>query len=183
MLLLGTGLPVHTRLVVRLGEGPEVRSQVVWGGKALRTDLGVVNGHGIAFLRDLDVLVLREILRGGQRQRHPRLPSRLPIAYDHEGGSGIGTCLNLSEGGMFIETTDPVRTGQDLFLHVTPPGPLSALSLWGRVAWSNPVDDRNDFPSGMGVRFVEGGSIQVRQLSTLLNTLNPSSAHSGHTAS
>ncbi|HEV8662756.1 MAG TPA: PilZ domain-containing protein [Candidatus Methylomirabilis sp.] len=179
MLLLRTPLPVQTQLLVRLGDGPELRSRVVWIGKASRTDLGSVFGHGIAFAGDLEGPALQIMLKNRRQQRHRRLPARFQVAYDHGETSGTGTCLNLSQGGMFIHTLAPVRPGQDLRLRLTPPEPLSSFSLPGQVIWNNPVKSVSDFAAGMGVRFAELGPIEVEQLATLGDALRGGSAHPG----
>lgn len=179
MLLLPTSLPLHTRLTVRLGEGPEIRGRVVWAGQVFRTNLGMVKGHGIAFNRDLITPVLQQIISGGRRQHHPRMSARFPVAYDHQERVGRGTCLNLSENGMFIGTTNPLCAGQDFLMRVTPPGLRHSLSLSSRVVWTNPLESTNPFPAGMGVRFVDLGSTEAMHLSTVLEQLRSRTAPFG----
>lgn len=175
MLLLPTCLPLHTKLTARLGEGPELRSQVVWAGQVLLTHLGTVTAHGIAFTRDLDASVLKQILNGSQRQRHCRVSTRFPVEYNDLEKSGIGTCLNMSQGGMFIATTDPVCAGQDLLVHVSPPGLMHTFSLWSRVVWTNHLGSENSFPAGIGVRFLKMSPSEAAHLSDLLETLQSKS--------
>lgn len=179
MLLLRTPLPVQTRLLVRLGDGPELQSRVVWIGQANRTDLGSVFGHGIAFAENLEGPVLQALLKNRRQQRHRRLPARFQVAYDHEEASGTGTCLNVSQGGMFIHTLVPVRPGQDLRLRLVPPEPLASFSLQGQVAWNNRVKGFSDFAAGMGVRFAEVGATEVEQLAALCDALRGASTHPG----
>ncbi len=171
MLLLSTGLPLHTKLMVSLGEGPEVRGQVVWAGKVLVTHLGTVTAHGIAFTRDLEASVLKHILNGMQRQRYLRVPTRFPVEYSDLEKSGIGTCLNMSQGGMFIATTDLLSAGEDLLVHVSPPGLMHTFSLWSRVVWSNRLRSTNSFPAGIGVRFLKMAPTEATHLASLLVTL------------
>lgn len=171
MLLLPAPLPRHTRLMARLGGGPELRSQVVWDGQFLRTSLGAVRAHGIAFTRVLDVPTVTQILKGMARQRHLRVPTRFPVVYDHLEKQGRGTCFNLSQGGMFIGTTDLVCAGDEVIVRVTIPGNRDAFAVWSRVMWTNTVEGENAFPAGMGVRFLELGPAEVISLSTLLQKL------------
>ena len=181
MLLLPVPIPLHTRLMVRLGEGSELRSRVVWTGQVFRTDLGAVKGHGIAFTRDLDAPTLKQILHSAQRQRTVRVPTRFPVAYDHLEKQGRGTCFNLSQSGMFIGTTDPVPVGEDMIVRVSAPGIQDAFSLWSRVMWTNALEGQNFFPAGMGVRFLELGPTEVTHLSTLLEKARSKSASLGPT--
>lgn len=176
MLLLPIPIPLHTRLMVRLGEGPELRSRVVWTGQVFRTDLGAVKGHGIAFTRDLDAPTLKQILHSAQKQRTVRVPARFPVAYDHLEKQGRGTCFNLSKSGMFIATTDLVSVGEEMIVRVTAPGIRDALSLWSRVMWTNSLEGGNFFPAGMGVRFLELGATEVTHLSALLEKARPNTA-------
>lgn len=179
MLLLRTPLPVQTRLLVRLGDGPELPSRVVWIGKAIRTDLGSVFGHGIAFAENLEGPVLQAMLKNRRQQRHRRLPARFQVAYDHEQTSGTGTCLNLSQSGMFIHTLTPVRPELDLRLRLVPPEPLASFALRGQVVWTNPVKGFTDFAAGMGVRFAEPSPAEVEQLVVLCDALRGASTHPG----
>lgn len=179
MLLLPAPLPLHTRLVVRLGEGPDLRSQVVWAGHIFRTHLGAVRGHGIAFTRDLDAPTLTQVLQGTQRQRHLRIPARFPVAYDNLEKRGRGTCFNLSQSGMFIGTTDLACPGEELIVRVSAPGIRDSFSLWSRVMWSNPLEGGNFFPAGMGIRFLELGPAEATHLSTLLENLRSKTAPLG----
>lgn len=171
MLLLPTCLPPHTRLTVRLAARPELRGQIAWAGKVLLTDLGAVIGHGVAFTRDLDVPAFKEILHGMQRQRHVRVPARFPVEYSDLEKSGTGTCLNMSQTGMFIATPEPLCVGQDILVHIAPPGLHHIFSLWSRVIWSNHLENTNSFPAGFGVRFAKLRAAEVTNLSTLLEEL------------
>ncbi len=171
MVLLSTSLPRQTRLKVRLGIGPELRSHVAWTGKVFLTDLGTVTGHGIAFTRDLDVSGFKEILNGVQRQRHLRVPTRFPVEFSDLEKSGIGTCLNLSSHGMFIATPDPLVVGQDVLVHIAPPGLMYIFSLWSRVVWMKRLESTNSFPAGFGVRFQKMQPTEATHLATLLEEL------------
>lgn len=176
MLLLQAPLPLHTRLMVRLGEGPDLRSRVVWAGQVFRTALGAVRGHGIAFTRDLDAPAIKQILDRARKQRHLRISARIPVVYDHLEKQGRGTCFNVSQSGMFIGTTDPMSAGEELIVRVAAPGSRDACSLWSRVIWTNPLEGDNFFPAGMGVRFLELGSAEATFLSTLLEKLKSKTA-------
>jgi uncharacterized protein (TIGR02266 family) len=171
LVLLSTCLPRLTRLKIRLGDGPEIRSQVAWAGKVLLTDLGTVTGHGVAFTRDLDVSGLRQILNGRQRQRHERVATRFPVEYTDLERPATGTCLNLSQNGMFIATPEPLCPGQDLLVHVAPPGLMHIFSLWSRVVWTNRLENTNSYPAGFGVRFLRLQQTEKTHLSAMLDEL------------
>ena len=173
MLLLPISLPLYSRLTVCLGKGVEVRARVVWTENVFRTDLGMVKGHGIAFMRDLDTATLKHIINGEQKQREPRILARLPVTYEYQDRAITGTCLNLSQSGMFIGTPYPLRTGEELFMHIAFAGLRQPISLASQVVWSNPLESSNAFAAGMGVRFMEMESMEAMHLSTLLEQLRP----------
>lgn len=82
-------------------------------------------------------------------------------------------CLDLSEGGMFIESDAPAAPGT--LLKVECEGPNGVFRALGRVAWSRKSE--GDAPSGMGVRFlqIEPGDASVLQ-SVLANARSSSAA-------
>jgi uncharacterized protein (TIGR02266 family) len=65
----------------------------------------------------------------------------------------ISYSLNLSKGGVFLETTTPLPQGTDLSLHLDIPGADQAIVLEGRVMWTREEDDEMAEPPGMGIAF------------------------------
>lgn len=62
---------------------------------------------------------------------------------------------NISEMGIFVRTTDPLRIGTKLTLSFAPPG-YEPFKLIGVVAWVNKLRESGDNPNpGMGIRFVD----------------------------
>src|SRR5688572_30022215 len=61
---------------------------------------------------------------------------------------------NISEMGIFVRTTSPLRLNTKMRLTFAPPGGES-FKLEGCVAWVNNVREDGDNPNpGMGIRFV-----------------------------
>ena len=171
LLLMQSSLPLETRLLVGLGDGLDVQSRVVKTGQAFPTDLGMLRSHGIAFDQELETSALVHVLKGGRGQHHPRLAARIPVEYVHQDRSGRGTCLNLSQGGMFIGTTHPICAGQDLILHVKSRENENSFTVPGRVVWTNPLECTNFFHVGMGVQFLTLGPTEQMHLCALLDKL------------
>lgn len=62
---------------------------------------------------------------------------------------------NISQMGIFVKTTEPLRIGTRLRLSFAPPGD-PPFQLHGCVAWVNLVRADGDNPNpGMGIRFVD----------------------------
>ena len=62
---------------------------------------------------------------------------------------------NISEMGIFVRTTDPLKLNTKLRLTFAPPG-AEGFELEGCVAWVNNLRPDGDNPNpGMGIRFVD----------------------------
>jgi type IV pilus assembly protein PilZ len=63
---------------------------------------------------------------------------------------------NISEMGIFVQTTDPLPVGTQLTLRFAPPSSVDPFVLRGTVQWVNAVRPLSDNPNpGMGVRFID----------------------------
>lgn len=99
-----------------------------------------------------------------EKRRFPRL--RLPVEIEAVSGTfRIGTLKDVSEEGMFIQSTDPKEVGTRLDLSLTLPGGGKRIRLVGEVAWVNPPLGQNEpwtespgapvtVNPGMGVRIL-----------------------------
>ena len=75
------------------------------------------------------------------------------------------TCANVSRGGAFVMTSEPLRPGRRLLLEMHLPGgePVEAI---GRVAWSKRLvgESPADAASGIGIEFLGGSAEQFAVL-------------------
>jgi type IV pilus assembly protein PilZ len=78
---------------------------------------------------------------------------------------------NISEMGIFVRTTDPLRLNTRLRLTFAPPG-AESFQLEGCVAWVNLVREDGDNPNpGMGIRFVNLQSDERERLVEVIRTI------------
>jgi len=124
---------------------------------------------------------LRTISRylGGDRRTVPRVPARLRINYGIEGREVLADySVNLSSGGVFIETNEVLPADTPLFLKFSLPESGLTVRCTGRVAWVNHPEEilSPQLPPGMGVQFLDLGLQQMHGLREFLNreTLQPS---------
>jgi type IV pilus assembly protein PilZ len=83
----------------------------------------------------------------------------------------FASITNISEMGIFVQTTDPLRTGTCLRLNFAAPG-SDSFQLDGKVAWVNPVRDDGDNPNpGMGIKFVNLQPEQRERLVEVIRTI------------
>ncbi len=87
-----------------------------------------------------------------ERRQHDRVPVALEVAYRTTGNLLVAYTLNLSKGGLFVETDAPLPEGTPLALRLRLPGLADPIELSGRVAWVRwkPAGGQ---PAGMGVAF------------------------------
>ncbi|AKV01719.1 hypothetical protein AKJ09_08382 [Labilithrix luteola] len=75
---------------------------------------------------------------------------------------------NISEMGIFVRTTEPLKIGTKLRLSFAPPG-AEGFKLEGAVAWVNLLRANGDNPNpGMGIRFV---NLQLEQRERLVEVI------------
>ncbi len=90
------------------------------------------------------------------KRKNPRRPLRMRLDYKVERGSDFlfEYTHNISRGGIFIETRDPLPVGTNVVMRFTPDGTEGELYVEGRVTWVNPIrqDDASSHP-GMGIQF------------------------------
>lgn len=85
-----------------------------------------------------------------------RTPSSFLVAYS----------VNLSRGGLFLETDADIPTGAQMTLDFSVPS-AGTTSLNGVVAWRRGVDQANEGPPGLGIEFQD----VAPQLGTLIDRL------------
>jgi Tfp pilus assembly protein PilZ len=82
------------------------------------------------------------------------------------------TCANVSRGGAFVKTAEPLSPGRRLLVEVHLPGtrPIEAI---GRVAWTKRIiaPEGADPESGIGIEFIGGASYQLAALDGYIETL------------
>jgi two-component system chemotaxis response regulator CheY len=94
------------------------------------------------------------------KRKAPRIPIKLEVYFsDGKNITDYTTCytLNISVGGLFLETTSPLSPGVELKLKFSHPEKDELIVCRGRVAWVNSLESptNKDHPPGMGVAFVD----------------------------
>ncbi len=116
------------------------------------------------------------------QRRHRRVTARIPVrisTIEPERDPWTGrpffrateeTSGNLSQGGAFVRTEEPLKPGRRLLLELRLPGcaPIEAI---GRVAWTKRVlaPDERERESGVGIEFMGGNPEQLEQLNAFLD--------------
>jgi uncharacterized protein (TIGR02266 family) len=92
------------------------------------------------------------------RRAAPRVETRMHVTYRESNGTRDLTdfSINMSTGGVFIETENPLPVDTSLLLEFTIPDGEKPIKCRARVAWINPGDGSGvrRLPRGMGLQFV-----------------------------
>ena len=92
-----------------------------------------------------------------EREAH-RVPARMLVRYGTAGGQILTDySVNLSTGGVFIETSHSFALGEALIVSFVLPERVDGLRCQARVAWVNQLEQalKPLLPAGIGVQFLD----------------------------
>ena len=118
------------------------------------------------------------------RRRHRRVSASMPVrisTIEPERDPWTGrpffrasqeTCANVSRGGAYVQTGEPLAPGRRILLEITLPDgkPVEAI---GRIAWSKRVltPRERDVQAGIGIEFLGGAAEQFSALENYIDEL------------
>ncbi len=82
---------------------------------------------------------------------HDRIPFAVQVEFRTASSFLVSYSLNLSRGGLFLETTDQPPLGSDITLQFAVPG-AGPILITGTVNWRREQPD-DEGPAGIGVEF------------------------------
>jgi uncharacterized protein (TIGR02266 family) len=62
---------------------------------------------------------------------------------------------NLSRGGMFLITKDPLKEGTELNLEFSLPKDEKTIKVTAKVIWAREADEKENLAPGMGILFTK----------------------------
>lgn len=87
--------------------------------------------------------------------RAPRIENEMTVAYEAGAGFVTAPAVNLSRGGLFINTQRPLAVGTSVRLLLSLPGAGEAVDLGARVARVSESTVAASQGPGMAVEFVD----------------------------
>lgn len=119
--------------------------------------------------------------RADRKQQHRRVSLKLPVrvsTIDSETDPETGRpfywmadeyCRDISRGGAFVTTQEPVRPGKRLLVEVELPDGETVQAV-GRVAWSRVrlASEGEDAHAGIGIEFTESASSALDAIERLV---------------
>ena|SRR5579871_867550 len=88
-------------------------------------------------------------------RRADRLSHELLVAYRTVDGFITDWAVNISRGGIFINTRNPLAVGTTVRLIISLPDTAFPFDLTGRVMRVNEFDNPSNQVPGMGIEFVD----------------------------
>ncbi len=82
-----------------------------------------------------------------------RLPIRVLVEYESAEDFLIDYTANVSVGGMFIQTDEPLPVGSRFRLRFKVPDHSKIIETFGEVRWSVPPAEAGPMRPGMGIQF------------------------------
>ena len=161
------------RLTVKVGRPLrdfQVKGQLAWARH--KGSRGLKECYGIDFVGDHERLLAfaRAELDPSALRTGPRLATDLPVRISHGGHVRREFLVDLSDGGAFIRSPDPIPVGHEVELHVRAPHALLGFTLKGRVAWQR----NTGAARGFGVEFIDEDPPTRARLDKLLVRLSGS---------
>lgn len=96
----------------------------------------------------------------------------LQLEYRNAGHLLVSYCTNLSRGGLFIPTADPLDAGATLTLRLDVPGKEEPVDIDAEVRWTRAFDT-SEGPAGMGLAFAGIDSLLGDQIDGIVARFAP----------
>jgi len=112
-------------------------------------------------------------MRSGGSYRPPRVPKTLAVTYDDRKSIVKTYASDISLGGLYVKTDEPLDMGQTFSLKLHIPGLPEPMEIECEVAWARKKTKatQSDDPPGMGVKFMGLGEADSRLLRQYIKTV------------
>jgi type IV pilus assembly protein PilZ len=112
------------------------------------------------------------------RRDEPRAEVDLEVHYRTAQEFLAAYTKNISGGGIFIRTQQPLPLNQNVLLRFTLPGISQRFEVHGVVVWANPASLKSSFPAGMGIKFLQSDAKEQQMIADFIKQ-NRATAHGG----
>ena len=120
-------------------------------------ELLINRGCTAVLTKPLDLTILYGLLQrlSGQPRTTPRVSVKIPVEIQEGVPKKNLTCINISEGGMYLRTLSPLPEGTIIHMKFTLPHDPEAIELAAEVVRTLPLAVQLEIDPGMGLRFVD----------------------------
>jgi uncharacterized protein (TIGR02266 family) len=112
---------------------------------------------------------MNDRISGFDARCEPRVPKKLSLAYKDKASFLKAYTKNISNGGLFVRTSDPPPKGTLINLQLQLPGLKEHLKIDCSVVWNNTKESK---ASGMGLQFDNMSESDRKTLQTYLKSVS-----------
>jgi uncharacterized protein (TIGR02266 family) len=113
--------------------------------------------------------------KGIELRKHPRVgPLIIRTQYQYSAGSGEGYLLNLSRGGAFLATREPLPIDEKVQLVVSLPWEIGVIHAESKVRWRSEMifDTDRELTPGAGLEFTNMSTEDRERLEAFMQKFN-----------
>lgn len=100
--------------------------------------------------QNIENIETKENIKTEEKRREERIPAEIEVKYSTGESFVVDWTMNISRGGMFIRTPNPLPPGSNLKIYFSIPEAEEEIFVEGIVRWKADPTDPNVLP-GMGV--------------------------------
>lgn len=101
-----------------------------------------------------------------EKRLQPRIHKHLKAEVHCNDGMTYSTAVDISEGGIFITTPDPLTEGEKVTLIIYT-SDTKTVTITGTIRWSRFDDDEKQ--AGMGIKFNEMDDTAKSDIKAIIN--------------
>lgn len=116
----------------------------------------IAQGCSAVLTKPLDLSFVYGVLArlSGQPRNTPRIPIRMRVEIEEERPEKTLTCVNISEGGLYLRTSEPLPEKDILHLKFILPHSTEQLEATAEVVRTAPLGTQIEGEPGMGLQFL-----------------------------
>jgi len=112
---------------------------------------------------------MNERVSGFSSRIEPRVPKALSLSYKDKSSFLKAYSTNISKGGLFIKTSDPLPQGTLINLRLQLPDLKEFLKIESLIAW---INKKEKPPAGMGLQFINMSENDNKLLQAYIKALS-----------
>ena len=105
-----------------------------------------------------------------EKRKAARVPIQVTVDCQFDGNFLYESATDISQHGIFIETTEPLPVSTEVNLNFSLPDSDEKIEVAGSVMWINECKEGSNNP-GMGVRFTKIRDIDKETITSLVRRL------------
>lgn len=109
-----------------------------------------------------------------EKRNSDRFNTRLKVRYGDVTGFISDYAMNISRGGMFISTKEPLQPGTGVSVEFAIPGIRVPIKIQGKVTWVNePQQSKySNLIPGMGIEFHSLNTSEQKKINSFIDKLS-----------